>query len=46
VFAAAFSLTRSARHEHEQAKTELNGLMSEDAKGAINAIPNSVEKLL
>ena len=31
-FAATFSRTRSAHLEHEQAKTELKGLMPEDAK--------------
>jgi predicted phage-related endonuclease len=34
-FAAAFSRTRSAHLEHEQAKSELKGLMPEDAKEAI-----------
>ena len=34
-FAATFSRTRSAHLEHEQAKTELKGLMPEDAKEAI-----------
>jgi hypothetical protein len=34
-FAAVFSRTRSARLEHEWAKAELKGLMSEDAKDAI-----------
>jgi predicted phage-related endonuclease len=34
-FAAVFSRTRSAHLEHEQAKTELKGLMPEDAKEAI-----------
>jgi predicted phage-related endonuclease len=34
-FAAAFSRTRSAHLEHEQAKTELKSLMPEDAKEAI-----------
>jgi predicted phage-related endonuclease len=33
-FAAVFSRTRSAHLEHEQAKTELKGLMPEDAKEA------------
>jgi hypothetical protein len=34
-FAAVFSRTRSAHLEHEQAKSELKGLMPEDAKEAI-----------
>jgi predicted phage-related endonuclease len=34
-FAAVFSRTRSAHLEHEQAKTELKGLMPEDAQQAI-----------
>ena len=34
-FAAAFTRTRSAHLEHEQAKTELKGLVPEDAKEAI-----------
>ena len=34
-FAATFSRTRSAHLEHEQAKSELKGLMPEDAKEAI-----------
>ena len=34
-FAAVFSRTRSAHLDHEQAKTELKGLMPEDAKEAI-----------
>jgi predicted phage-related endonuclease len=34
-FAAAFSRTRSAHLEHEQAKTELKSLMPEDAKEAV-----------
>ena len=34
-FAAVFSRTRSAHQEHEQAKTELKGLMPQDAKEAI-----------
>jgi predicted phage-related endonuclease len=34
-FAATFSRTRSAHLEHELAKTELKGLMPEDAKEAI-----------
>ena len=34
-FAAVFSRTRSAHHEHEQAKAELKRLMPEDAKEAI-----------
>ena len=34
-FAAAFARTRSAHLEHEQAKTELKGLVPEDAKEAI-----------
>ncbi len=34
-FAAVFAQTRSAHLEHEQAKTELKGLMPEDAKEAI-----------
>jgi predicted phage-related endonuclease len=34
-FAGIFSRTRSAHLEHEQAKTELKGLMPEDAKEAI-----------
>jgi hypothetical protein len=33
-FAAIFSRTRGAHLEHEQAKTELKGLMPEDAKEA------------
>ena len=34
-FAAVFARTRSAYQEHEQAKTELKGLVPEDAKEAI-----------
>ena len=34
-FAAAFTRTRSAHLEHEQAKTELKGLVPEDAREAI-----------
>ena len=34
-FAAVFARTRSAHLEHEQAKTELKGLMPEDAQQAI-----------
>ena len=34
-FAAIFTRTRAAHLEHEQAKTELKGLMPEDAKEAI-----------
>jgi predicted phage-related endonuclease len=34
-FAAIFTRTRAAHLEHEQAKTELKGLMPEDAKQAI-----------
>jgi hypothetical protein len=34
-FAGIFARTRTAHLEHEQAKTELKGLMSEDAKEAI-----------
>ncbi len=34
-FAAVFAETRSAHLEHEKAKTELKGLMPEDAKEAI-----------
>ena len=34
-FAAVFTSTRSAHLEHEQAKTELKGLMPEDAQQAI-----------
>jgi hypothetical protein len=34
-FAAMFTRTRAAHLEHEQAKTELKGLMPEDAKEAI-----------
>ena len=34
-FAGVFARTRSAHLEHEQAKTELKGLMPEDAKEAI-----------
>jgi len=34
-FATIFSRTRSAHFEHEQAKSELKGLMPEDAKEAI-----------
>jgi predicted phage-related endonuclease len=34
-FAAMFARTRAAHLEHEQAKTELKGLMPEDAKEAI-----------
>jgi predicted phage-related endonuclease len=34
-FAAVFTRTRAAHLEHEQAKTELKGLMPEDAKEAI-----------
>jgi hypothetical protein len=34
-FAAVFSRTRSAHLEHEQAKTELKGLVPEDARQAI-----------
>jgi hypothetical protein len=34
-FAGIFALTRAAHLEHEQAKTELKGLMPEDAKEAI-----------
>jgi hypothetical protein len=34
-FAGIFARTRSAHLEHEQAKTELKGLMPEDAKEAI-----------
>ena len=34
-FAGAFARTREAYLEHEQAKTELKGLMPEDAKEAI-----------
>ena len=34
-FAGVFARTRSAYLEHEQAKTELKGLMPEDAKEAI-----------
>ena len=34
-FAGVFRSTRSAYHEHEKAKTELKGLMPEDAKEAI-----------
>src|SRR5580700_3802708 len=34
-FAAVFSRTRAAHLEHEQAKSELKGLMPEDAKEAI-----------
>jgi len=33
-FAAAFARTREAHQEHEQAKTELKGLMPQDAKEA------------
>ena len=33
-FAGIFAATRSAHLEHEQAKTELKGLMPEDAKEA------------
>ena len=35
MFAAAFTRTRSAYLEHEQAETELKGLVPEDAKEAI-----------
>ena len=34
-FAGVFARTRSAHLEHEQAKTELKGLMPEDAKEAL-----------
>jgi hypothetical protein len=34
-FAAVFTRTRSAHLEHEEAKTELKGLVPEDAKEAI-----------
>ena len=34
-FAAVFAETRSAHLEHERAKTELKGLMPEDAQQAI-----------
>ena len=34
-FSGVFARTRSAYLEHEQAKTELKGLMPEDAKEAI-----------
>jgi hypothetical protein len=34
-FAAVFTRTREAHLEHERAKTELKGLMPEDAKEAI-----------
>jgi hypothetical protein len=34
-FAGIFARTRTAHLEHEQAKTELKGLMSEDAREAI-----------
>jgi hypothetical protein len=34
-FAGVFARTREAYFEHEQAKTELKGLMPEDAKEAI-----------
>ncbi len=34
-FAAVFSQTRSAHLEHEQAKSELKGLVPEDAQQAI-----------
>jgi hypothetical protein len=34
-FAAIFARTRQAHLKHEQAKTELKGLMPEDAKEAI-----------
>ena len=34
-FAAVFTRTRSAHAEHEQAKTDLKGLVPEDAKEAI-----------
>ena len=34
-FAGIFARTRSAHLEHEQAKTELKGLMPEDAKEAM-----------
>ena len=34
-FAGVFARTRSAYLDHEQAKTELRGLMPEDAKEAI-----------
>ena len=34
-FAAVFARTRPAHLEHEQAKSELKGLMPEDAKEAI-----------
>ena len=34
-FAVVFARTRSAHLEHEQAKTELKGLMPEDAQQAI-----------
>ena len=33
-FAAVFTRTRDAHLEHEQAKTELKGLMPQDAKEA------------
>jgi hypothetical protein len=34
-FAGIFARTRAAYFEHEHAKSELNGLMPEDAKEAI-----------